>query len=238
MAESFYLKNQANNEKAMGRAKSSRERTLLRVLKRFLSRVSQIPFLISFPFQKAVMLNLWQRLNRLHLKPWIPSHYLCYKHFLCCSTAWALKATGWSQSWKTGFEVAQTTTQYRTSQRRTRTPRGIKAHEGGAGFGLQRHVVDPKFGFTAFSAIPEDFHYSTRNIRDYANPSHLTVFLQAVSNFSSLSDTSSPHSGYDPCLNLQLPSEVWGLASAPAPWSTWWSQQPWAKLSDSPGRPR
>lgn len=172
MAESFYLKNWANN-KEMGRDKYSRERTLLRVLKRFLSRISQIPFLIGFPFQKAIMLKLWQWLNRLHLKPWIPTHYLCYKHVLCCSLAWALKATGWSWSWKTGFEVAQTTTQYRkTSQRCTRIPRGIKAHEGGAGFGLQRHVVDPKFGFTAFSAIPEDLHYSSYNICDYVNPSH------------------------------------------------------------------
>lgn len=58
MAESFYLKNQANNEKEMGRDKSSRERTLLRVLKRFLSRVLQIPFLIGSPFQKAIMLKL------------------------------------------------------------------------------------------------------------------------------------------------------------------------------------
>jgi len=40
MAESFYLKNQADNEKEMGRGKFSRERTLLRVLKSFLSRIS------------------------------------------------------------------------------------------------------------------------------------------------------------------------------------------------------
>lgn len=63
-------------------------------------------------------------LKRLHLKPWIPLHYLCYKHLLCCSIDWALKATGLSWSWKTGFEVAKQ--QPNTEE----LPRGAHKHQG------------------------------------------------------------------------------------------------------------
>ena len=75
-----------------------------------------------------------------------------------------------------------------------------------------------KFGFT-FSAIPEGFRYSSHNICDYPNPSHLTALPPSCLQLLSINDASCPHSGHYPCLSLQLPREVSGPASAPAPWS-------------------